>query len=806
MANDNEERGTEEGFDFKSILFLVVRQWQWFLLFGVIGLTSAYLYTKLTKSMFTVTTMIMIPEKSTGVGVDMKNLFQGVMDAPQNNIYNQIEIIGSYSVINQTLYNLNWRTNWYQKKLFIWDGIYKQEPFIVKETANFVNLGGIPITIIPVSNHDYNISINGKAKINNQNELTDIKYEGKGTYGIPFSNPFFSFTLIKKPNVDSIPDGQFRFVFNDLNNNTLDYQKKLKVILKTKLSDIIQCSISGDEPLKDGEFLNELLKVYIGNKMNIQNEGQKRTLDFVNNQLTGISDSMSSAGSRYTNFRAKNNVIDLDAEGTLVMNNLKEIESQKAQSQMQLDYFRNILAYLNEPGNQKQLVSPSVVGIEDASLNALVVNLGELYNRRQVVAFSTKENNPALALIDKELAQNRSQLAENLKNLINNATNSINSLKDRQSTITVELNKLPQKEQQMIDIQRQFNVTNELYTFLLKKRAETNITLASTVPDVQIIDTARPEAAVPIGLPHSLILIIGLILGIGLPLVFLALLKVFDSKIRTQEDIENITRLPIIGNVMHEPSGNVLIVSENPKSVISEAFRTFRTNLQYMLNETQGNVISVQSTHPGEGKTFVSVNLASILAMNDKKVVILGVDLRKPKLHQAFNLSNEKGLSTYLIGYDKLEEVILPTVVKNLFFIPSGPIPPNPAELLGKPEMSDLLDKLKATYDYVILDNAPVSYVTDGIITGQLSNLNIFILRYGVSKKQQIELMNYYAEKQLISHMALLVNDIKVSAFGYSYSKYGRYETYYRYSYKKSYNYTYYSAEESGDNKRRKKA
>jgi len=688
--------------------------------------------------------------------------------------------------------------------LFIWDGIYKQEPFIVKETPNFVNLGGVPITITPVSNHEFNISINGKVKTNNQ--LTDIKYEGKGTYGIPFSNPYFSFTLVKKPNVDSIPDGQFRFVFNDLNQNTLDYQKKLKVILKTKLSDIIQCSISGDEPVKDGEFLNELLKVYIGNKMNIQNEGQKRTLDFVNNQLTGISDSMSSAGSRYTNFRAKNNVIDLDAEGTLVMNNLKEIESQKAQSQMQLDYFRNILAYLNEPGNQKQLVSPSVVGIEDASLNALVVNLGELYNRRQVVAFSTKENNPALALIDKELAQNRSQLAENLKNLINNATNSINSLKDRQSTITVELNKLPQKEQQMIDIQRQFNVTNELYTFLLKKRAETNITLASTVPDVQIIDTARPEAAVPIGLPHSLILIIGLILGIGLPLVFLALLKVFDSKIRTQEDIENITRLPIIGNVMHEPSGNVLIVSENPKSVISEAFRTFRTNLQYMLNETQGNVISVQSTHPSEGKTFVSINLASILAMNDKKVVILGVDLRKPKLHQAFNLSNEKGLSTYLIGYDKLEEVILPTVVKNLFFIPSGPIPPNPAELLGKPEMSDLLDKLKATYDYVILDNAPVSYVTDGIITGQLSNLNIFVLRYGVSKKQQIEMMNYYAEKQLISHMALLVNDIKVSAFGYSYSKYGRYETYYRYSYKKSYNYTYYSAEESGDNKRRKKA
>ena len=795
VINNNDERESDEGFDFKNILFIIVRQWQWFLLFAAIGFAGAFFYTKLIKQQYTVTASILIPEKTNGL--DMKNIFQGVVDEPKNNIFNQIEIITSYYPINQTLLSLHWETSWYKKDVFTWKGIHKQEPFDVLPGANFANLGGVLIEITPTSDQNYTISSEGKATINNI--PTQIKFEGTGTFGRPFINPWFNFTLTKKSNQTAPVTGRYRFVFNDLNQQTIAYQKRLKATLKTKMGDIIQCTITGDEPLRDGEFLNELLKVYIGNKMDLQNEAQRRSLDFINKQLTGISDSMSSAGTRFTNFRAKNNIIDLDAEGTMVMNNLKEVESERSKSQMQLDYFNNILSYLNEPGNQKQLISPSVVGIEDPMLNSLVVKLGELYNRRQLVSFSTKENNPALGLIDKELFQTRNQLTENLRNLINNATQSLGSLKDRQATISVEMNKLPEKEQQMIDIQRQFNVTNDLYTFLLKKRAETNITLASSVPDVQIIDIARPDAALPIGLPRSLILLIGFLLGVGIPLALITLIKMFDSKIRTQEDIENNTQVPIIGNIMHDLTATTLVVHDNPKSVMAEAFRTFRTNLQYMLTDGKGSVISVQSTNPGEGKTFVSVNLASILAMNDKKVVIIGVDLRKPKLHHVFDLNNDKGLSTYLIGYNTLEDVLLPTAIKNLSVIPAGPIPPNPAELLGKPEMKALLENLRANYDFIILDNAPVSYVTDGIIAGQLSDLNIFILRYGISRKQQIDMINHYGEKQLIPHLALLVNDIKLNSFGYSYSKYARYEAYYQYSYKKSYNYTYYSSEEDGN-------
>jgi len=349
-------------------------------------------------------------------------------------------------------------------------------------------------------------------------------------------------------------------------------------------------------------------------------------------------------------------------------------------------------------------------------------------------------------------------------------------LKDRQARIGSELNQLPEKEQQMITIKREFEVTNEIYTFLLKKRAETNIALASSVSDVQVIDIARSGDSEPLGLPGRMILILGFILGIALPLGIILFMNSFDDRIRSQEDIENKTTIPILGNIIHDPTNSPITVSNNPKSIIAESFRTLRTNLQFMLSVPGHKIISIHSTNPGEGKSFTAVNLATILAMNNKNVLLIGADLRKPKLQQVFNFSNEHGLSTYLIGYDTIEQVILSTAIKNLSLMPSGPIPPNPAEILGKAEMKALLDTVRANYDYVILDNAPVSLVTDGIIVSQLSDLNIFVLRYGVSHKHQLEMINQYAEKKTISHIAIVVNDIKSNAFGYSFSKYARYE------------------------------
>lgn len=782
----------ERGIDIKKIIFLLRRQWHWLALFGAIGIIGAYIYTKLTLPKYMVNTTILVPEKSNGL--NMKDIFEGGFDGQSNNIYNQIEIIKSYYTINQALLNLNWRTSWYEKEFLIWKGIYKKEPFDVQEAPNFINPKGIAIHITPISGDNYTVKIDGEIVKNNS--VTKVKFIESGKFGQPFANKYFNFTLLKKVNNLDTHNGKYYFVFNDLNDATMSYSARLSAKIKDKKSDIIECSIEGEDPNKEVEFLNELIRVYSEGKMDFQNEAQRRSLEFINTQLTGISDSLNTASTKFTEFRSRNNVIDLGAEGTLVMNNLKEIESERAKSQIQLDYFKNLLSYLDRQNDYTQIVSPSVVGIQDASLNALVLKLGELYNRRQIVSFSAKENNPTLVMIDKELNQTRNQLNENLRNLIDNATRNINSQIDRQAKISVQLNKLPEKEQKMVNIQRQFNLTNEIYTFLLQKRAETNIALASSIPDVQVIDVARSESAYQVGLNNKMILIIGLILALAIPIGYIFIVNLFDDRIRTQNDLEKSTDIPIIGNIIHSLSKSDLAVHENPKSSIAESFRALRTNLQYMLNGSTGNVISILSTNPGEGKSFSSINLAAILAMNSKKTLIIGGDLRKPRLHKIFNLSNEKGLSTYLIGIDSVDQIIYPTQVENLSVITSGPIPPNPAEILSKPEMKMLIDEVRSKFDYIIIDNAPTALVTDGNIVSHLSDLNIFILRYGVSHKNQLEILNQYVEHKTMNNMAIMVNDIKTNSFGYTYYKYYQYE---------SYQNTYYSEEKKETKTSRKK-
>ncbi len=782
----------EEEIDIKKIIYVVFRQWYWFLLFGFIGFGGAFLLNKATKQEYAVNASLLVPEKTNGI--DMKDLFNGALDQNKNNIYNQIEILKSYYLVNQTLQNLKWRTSWYKKDFWIWREIYRNEPYDVQEGMGFMNTEGVKVNITPQSESTYSIQVNGEGRVGNTKKT--ISFEAHGTFGQPFINSYFNFTLLKKVNDFGTQSGEYYFTFNNLNSSTQSYQSRLNAALKDKNSDIILCSIKGEDPVKEAEFLNQLIQDYSTNKMNLQNESQRRSLEFINNQLSGISDSLNSASTKFTDFRSTNKIIDLGEEGKLVMDNLKEIETEQAQSKMQLDYFKNLYDYLRNATDYKKLVSPSVVGIQDAALNALVLKLGELYNQRQVLAYSAKENNPTLILLDKQLAQTRNSLMENLRNLIDNATMNMNLIKERHGKISFQLNKLPEKEQKMISIQRQYDLTNEIYTFLLQKRAETNIALASSTSDIQIIDIARPETASVIGISNKMKLIIGFFIGLFLPLGLILIKNFFDDRVHTQEYVENNTQLPILGNIIHSTAKSDIAVFESPKSNTAESFRGFRTNLQFMLTRDTGNVISIHSTTPGEGKSFISTNLASILAMNDKKVVLIGADLRKPRLHKIFNLENEKGLCTYLIGYDTLDQILNSTQINNLSVITSGPIPPNPAELLGHPQMKIMLEELRHRFDYIVVDNAPIGLVTDGLIMGQLSDLNIFLLRYGLSHKSQIKVINEIAAKQPIDHCAIVVNDISTKSFGYTYYKYYHYEYYQN---------TYYSySEDDGTKKRRK--
>lgn len=774
-VDDNEE------IDLKRLLFLLLSKWYWIVLCVFLGTAIAYFYVKYTPKKYRVDTSLLIKDEQKGM--NLQNLFmENVMGsaASQPMMQNEAALLNSFSLNYKAIDHLNWQAVWQKKNLVVWQGLYMAEPFRLQKSDDAPNPAGIFLNITPLSETQYRIEAKGKIKNQETNSEEEIEFSATAQFGKPFKNENFSFTLHLKDSKTDFLGNEYRFTFVDKTQTTRAYLKRLKSEF-SKDGEVMSLSVESTEPMRDIHYLNELVRVYLNMKLETQTQSQKRSLEFIDKQLSGISTDLSEAENTFTEFRSKNQIIDLSSQGNLIMEQLKEIEKEKSQQQMQLDYYKNLHSYLGKIVSAEQLVAPSVVGITDATLNTLVMKLSDLYSRRKVLSFSARENNPTLIMLNEEIGQVTEQLREILENLISNTELIVSSLEERYNRINKQLNNMPEQEQQLINIKRKYELTNEIYTFLLQRRAELEIALAASVVETQVIDPAQYDRLVDISTSPLVILVLGAFLGLLFPSGIIILSDALNNKIRLQEDVERLTTLPVIGNVLHSKLATDLVVFTNPAAPISESYRTIRTNLQYKLQSKAQKVISLHSLMPGEGKTFNSVNLASILAMNERRTVLIGADMRKPRLHQVFNLSNKTGLSTYLAGHAKADDIIQHTTIENLSVIVSGPVPPNPAELLERSSFIELLNKLKEEFDYIVIDNAPVSIVTDGLITGKQSDLNLFVLRYGVSKKDQIKFINEVTAKGIINNPALIINDIRMNNFGYGYS----YN--YKYAYGKGY-------------------
>ncbi|MGZ2371901.1 polysaccharide biosynthesis tyrosine autokinase [Ancylomarina sp. YFZ004] len=767
----------EEGVNVKAFLFRLLSKWHWFVLFGFLGLAGAYLLTRYTHPTYKMNSIVLLYEESNSMG--MENLFQGFDMGGKANIQNHIGILKSYNMNHQTLENLNWRTSWFAKGVFRDGDLYGRVPYELVETPGQVNLDGIPVHIVSLKGDKYLVKVDGEAMVNGR--LQKIDFEEQGKLGEVFQNTYFSFTL--KGEAKSV--NHTYFTFNNQSRLTLSYLRKLGVSLTNKKADMIRLQLIGSVPAREVDYLNELSRVYIQFGLKEKNRTSLNTVRFIDQQLEGIVDSLKIAGQNFTAFRSKNKVLDFGQEATQVMAKMEELEKEKSMAEMRLEYYDNLHHYVGDASQMKQMVSPSVVGITDMGLNALVIKLSELYSKREVLSYTVKEKNPSLVLLGKEIQHTRKSLEKNLENLLSNAEIEVKNLNKRMNQINAQVSHLPQTEQEMINIKRSFDLNNELYTFMLQKRAEASIAMASNVPDAQVLDAARVETAVKIGPKTALNLLVGLILGLGLPFLVIVLRDYFNDTIQSKEDIEKESKLPIFGEIAHNRYKIEMPIVEHPRSGIAESFRGLRTNLQYILKQNVDcKVVAIHSTISGEGKTFTSLNLATIIAMDNKKVLLVGCDMRKPRLHDIFSIPNKNGLSTYLIGNDSINEVITATKIENLSIVNAGPIPPNPSELLSGVEFGQFINEAKKQFDYIVLDNAPVSLVTDGIIIGKHADANLVVFRQGYSHKNQIKIINQIAEKEDTSKVGIILNDAVYNGFGYgNYGSYGYGNGYYEEDY-----------------------
>jgi capsular exopolysaccharide synthesis family protein len=431
------------------------------------------------------------------------------------------------------------------------------------------------------------------------------------------------------------------------------------------------------------------------------------------------------------------------------------------------------------------IIAPTLVDANDQLLVSQVQNLQQLYEEREQLEFSAALENPGLVQINSRIQTIRSKILDILDGLISSNDLSWKQIDTEEKSIEQQLLRLPVSEQELINIQRKYDVNKQFYTYLMEKRAEAGIQRASTISNVRILDKASSFNTVSVGTKKSILYFIALLLGLMVPGGIIYLADSLDSRIKDRNDIEDYTNLPILGIVSHDATGADISVFSNPGSPFAESFRHIRTNLQYILREPDRKVIMITSTISGEGKTFIVLNLAAILAMNNKKVLIAGFDLRRPSLHKIFNISNAVGISTFLAGKASYKEIIQPTNIEGLDVMVAGPIPPNPAELIETKKTAELINGASKNYDYIIFDTPPVALVTDAILLSRYSDSNIFIIRQNYSHKGVIAMINNLKEEKM-KEISILVNDIKESkALGYRY--------YYGYGYEYGYGYGYYS-------------
>ncbi len=775
MANEINNEELDEEIDIIAYVRLLLSKWYWIVLSCIICGFIAFFVNRYATKEFEASSSIMIVEKEDALG-SMSSILQdfGSTKGGKANIDNQIGILQSYSLVRQTLEKLDYRISYFNHGRIHDVEIYKASPFWVDLDTSYFDYDNPKvyqkefIDVKIISDDEYRLTIE-------RDSITITKYM---VWGEEYKDSIYKFTLRKDENfdMDDFKDNrlEFRFLINDYNSLTKQYQKNLVVEAKSKQGTFVNMTIRDNVPEKATDFLNGLVDVCIEQDLETKNETSRKSEMFINEQLNQITDSLMFAESNLEEFRSNNKIVNLSDEGSLLYKKLEEQEKNKSQLDISLKYYNYILRSI-QTNDIQDIKMPSITGIDDPLLKSLISQLNELYTEKQVLMYSATPDNPSLKIVNMKIDQTITSLVDNVNSLIESTKLEINEVKKEIEKTDQDIQQLPSTERELISIQRKFDVNNTVYSFLLQKRAEIGLTKAANISDIRIIDSARAENAKQSFPQMKLLLLIALFLGIGIPCAIIILVNYLDNTIKEKSDVESKTQIPIIGTILHNHYTDKIPVKTKPKSSIAESFRAIRSNLAFFLKDTsKTNVIALTSTISGEGKSFCALNLAAILSLINKKVLIIGLDLRKPRLAEMINVSNNIGVTTHLIGKDSLDDVILHTDVQNLDAIVAGPIPPNPAELIESPEFDTFMKEcINKGYDYVVLDTPPIGLVADTIAIAKYAECNIFVMRQRYTSKNSITLANSLYKDQQVANLSILLNDIEIEqGFGFGYGTY----------------------------------
>lgn len=763
----------EESIDLKKYLYLMLGNWYWFFFAFIICIGIAWLVNRYSRPVYQVTSSLIIRESDVGranSGIESAIPALQILRTQQK-VLNEMEILKSYWLTNKAISYLDFNISYVGvgRSSFKISNQYNYSPYIVIPDTSKNNTYGYPVYIRLIDKEKYRLRIEGKPDIN-----------AVLRFGEPYHSDMFNFTVVQRDPANFDPaSGYYKnyFVINSPNTIVNSFMRMLTISTNDeKRGSVLFLTVKGDNAIQLVEYLNKLMEVYIQQGLEDKNQTAVNTVNFIDEQLGILNDSLQEAEKTLQNFRMSKRLYDLPTEGSIVYNRLDKYYQDKAMFELQGRYYNYLLQYVKNKNNLNQVVVPAVMNITDPILADLLTQLNTLIAQKNELQFSVQKDNPKMIEMDASIALVQQSLIDNIHNLISSNNLALQDTKNILADAEQELLQLPVTERQLINIKRKYNVNDQIYTFLLQKKAEAAIARASNVADNRILDVARIDNAIPISPKKKMNYMIGLFMGFMLPFGTLLLIDLFNTKITNREDVEKKTPAPLIGGVGHYLGHNQVAILDNPRSALAESFRGVRTNLQFLLKDEKHKVIMVTSTISGEGKTFVSSNLAAIFALGGRKTLLVGLDMRRPTLLKIFQMESKPGLSQYLIGKAGFTEIILPTDTENLYLAPAGTIPPNPAELINSSRMVDFFSKAREQFDTVIVDTPPFGLVTDALLVARFADANLFMVRQMYSSRDVLEPISELYISREFKNVGIVLNDVKPA--GYYYHKGYRYYTY----------------------------
>ena len=801
------QESKEENIDVKELLFKYLIHWPWFVGTVVACLIAAWVYLYMSTPVYNISATVLIKDDKKGGGAGMstelENLgLDGLISSSQN-IDNEIEVLRSKTIAKEVVEDLGLYISYTDKDEFPSRNIYKTSPVQVSLTPQEADLLEKPMIVEmalqPQGGMDVNVKIGDDEYQKHFEKLPAVFPTDRGTLAFFLTPDSISSS---KRTLEETTDSEktTRNITATINKPLAvakAYCKNMTIEPTSKTTSVAVISLKNSNVQRGKDFINKLLEMYNINTNNDKNEVAQKTAEFINERISIISKELGSTEKDLESFKRGAGITDLTSDAQIALTGSAEYEKKRVENQTQINLLQDLQKYMQNEGYE---VLPSNIGLQDVNLAAAINRYNDVLVERKRLLRTSTENNPTIINLDTSISAMKENVQVSLDRVLRGLFITKADLDREANRYSRRISEAPGQEREFVSIARQQEIKAGLYLMLLQKREENAITLAATANNAKIIDDAIADEA-PISPKGKMIYLIALVLGVGIPVGVIYLLELTKFKIEGRSDVEKLTNVPIVGDIpLTDEKQGAIAVFENQNNLMSETFRNIRTNLQFML-ENDKKVILVTSTVSGEGKSFISANLAISLSLLGKKVVIVGLDIRKPGLNKVFNIPRkEVGITQYLANPEKnlMDLVQLSDVSKNLYILPGGTVPPNPTELLARDGLDKAIETLKKNFDYVILDTAPVGMVTDTLLIGRVADLSVYVCRADYTHKNEYTLINELSASNKLPNLCTVINglDLKRRKYGYYYG-YGKYGKYYGYG--KRYGYGYGYGEQSHD-------